>query len=528
MNESTVVPSLPASLLSPNPARWVAIFGPGAIMASLTIGTGELIFSSRGGAIFGYRILFLFVVISVLKWILVYSTARHMVLTGAHPFERWLALPGPRGWLPAVMFVFAALCFPIWVSFHASVLGDLFAGLTGTKELLNGATIHVWGAGILMAVVALALAGGYTALERIQLVLVSTMLFAVMVSLVLLKPDWWQMLLGTVLPQPLEYPEWLLSDTQPLAQRIAATPVWVEASVYVGVIGGASYDYLAYTSFLRNKQWGVAGISETRTSEDDAGQLTTALQTGLQCPSKDTLVAARPWLRAPMIDCAISFLIVVVFSGVFVASGAVVLGPQHQIPGDGGFLEHQAQFVTELHPWLYPLYVVGTILTMLGTLYGTLEVAPPILFESFRLLRRSGLPKEETQRLRRAAILWSGIGAFIVLVVSFAYQIQSGNDRPPGLTNLLTPASLFTGVLSCGIICLLNPWMDRMLPNQFRLPTFLRLANWLAGAVFLFVGIRAYWQLGGVTALMILGGTVAVGCLVAQIAGRFASPRPTQ
>ena len=525
MTESPTVPALPSSLLSPNPARWAAIFGPGAIMASLTIGTGELIFSSRGGAIFGYRILFLFVVISLLKWVLVYSTARHMVLTGAHPFERWLALPGPRGWLPAVMFVFAALCFPIWVSFHASVLGDLFAGLTGTKDFLNGATIHVWGAAILIGVVVLALSGGYTALERIQLLLVSTMLFAVMVSLVLLQPDWWQMLLGTMLPQPLEYPEWLLRETNPLARKIAATPVWVEASVYVGVIGGASYDYLAYTSFLRNKGWGAAGLSLAAPKSDETSP--GVAQDGLQSPSHETLTEARPWLRAPMIDCAISFLIVVVFSAVFVASGAVVLGPQQQIPGDGGFLEHQAQFVTELHPWLYPLYVVGTILTMLGTLYGTLEVAPPILTESFRLWRATeratGLPQDETLRLRRVAILWSGVGAFIVLLVSFVYQIQSGENRPPGLTNLLTPASLFTGVLSCGIICLLNPWMDRVLPHQFRLPIYLRWANWLAGIVFLFVGLRAYWQLGGLTAILFLGGTVAVGCVVAMLVGRSAA-----
>lgn len=40
------------------PLDWLKVFGPGAIMASLTIGTGELIFSSRGGALFGYRILF--------------------------------------------------------------------------------------------------------------------------------------------------------------------------------------------------------------------------------------------------------------------------------------------------------------------------------------------------------------------------------------------------------------------------------------------------------------------------------------
>lgn len=497
INESTSVPPLPDSLTSRNPLRWLTIFGPGAIMASLTIGTGELIFSSRGGAIFGYRILFLFVVISLLKWVLVYSTARHMVLTGAHPFERWLSLPGPRGWLPAVMFVFAVVCFPIWVSFHSSVIGDLIAGLTGTKQLLNGATIHLWGAVILVTVVSLALAGGYAALERIQLLVVSAMLIAMIFSLVLLKPDWWQMLMGAVLPQTLEYPNWLTSDSRPLLQSIANTPVWVEASLYVGVIGGASYDYLAYTSFLRNKRWGLAGSSELN--------------------SREALEAARPWLRAPMVDCAISFLVVVVFSAVFVASGAIVLAPQHQIPGDGSFLEHQAQFVTQLHPWLYPLYVFGTLLTLLGTLYGTLEVAPPLLAETYRLWRSDVSHPAVSRRLRRIGIVWSGGGAMVVLLASFVYQIQSGEGRPPGLTNLLTPASLFTGVLSCGFICLLNPWMDRVLPKEYQLPVFLKFANLVAGAIFLAVGLRAYWKLGGLNAIMILAGTLGIGFVVAII-----------
>ena len=85
-------PQLPRRLTD-----WVRIFGPGAIIASLTIGTGELVFSSRGGAIFGYDILFTFTVISLLKWGLVVSTSRHMVLTGYHPYERMIDLPGPRG-----------------------------------------------------------------------------------------------------------------------------------------------------------------------------------------------------------------------------------------------------------------------------------------------------------------------------------------------------------------------------------------------------------------------------------------------
>ncbi len=99
MNDTKSEP-LPPALVTANPLAWLTIFGPGAIIASLTIGTGELIFSTRGGALFGYRILFLFVIISVLKWGLVLASSRHMVLTGVHPYERMLDLPGPRGWLP--------------------------------------------------------------------------------------------------------------------------------------------------------------------------------------------------------------------------------------------------------------------------------------------------------------------------------------------------------------------------------------------------------------------------------------------
>ena len=110
--EPSVLP-VPDALRRSNPFRWLRFFGPGAIIASLTIGTGELIFSSRGGSIFGYRILWLFLVISILKWGLVYGVSRHMVLSGVHPFERWRHLPGPRAWFPLFLLLLSAPCFPI-------------------------------------------------------------------------------------------------------------------------------------------------------------------------------------------------------------------------------------------------------------------------------------------------------------------------------------------------------------------------------------------------------------------------------
>ena len=103
------LPDLPTSLLSRSPLGWISLFGPGAIVASVTIGTGELIFSTRGGVLFGYNILSLFVFISLLKWVLVFGTSKHLLLTGIHPFRRMMDLPGPRGWL--LMMLLIMICY---------------------------------------------------------------------------------------------------------------------------------------------------------------------------------------------------------------------------------------------------------------------------------------------------------------------------------------------------------------------------------------------------------------------------------
>lgn len=499
-------PAPPPSLISRHPARWLSLFGPGAVVASLSIGTGELIFSTRGGAIFGYRILFLFLAISVFKWVLLFSAARHIVLTGVHPLRRWMELPvGPRGWLPAVMFLFAAICIPIWVSFHCSVLGDLLAELTGSHQAFSGASVHLWGMLMLGIVTFLAVRGGYAALERVQLFVIGLMMGVVCVALVLLRPDWQAMLLGTLIPQPLTFPEWLLTDSRPMIQSLVSQPVWVEATLYVGVIGGASFDYLAYVAFLREKGWGVAGADWTPEDLQPAREPTYAA---------DDLARLRVWVRAPLVDCTLSFLTVFIFSAVFVASGWLILAPEHQIPGDGSFLRHQAQFLTRLHPWLYPLYVAGTFLTLFGTLYGTLEIAPTLFRECYHLLR-ADRRRLGAASLRGWSLRWTAGGAALILIASFWVHYLWALDRPPGLTALLIPANLFTGVLSCGIICMLNPWMAGGEPQSLRLGASLSILNVLAGGCFLFLGLKGYWDYGGALALGILLGTLLAGFAVA-------------
>jgi hypothetical protein len=297
----------------------------------------------------------------------------------------------------------------------------------------------------------------------------------------------------------------MLADRRPSVQKIVEQPVWAEVSLYVGVIGGAGYDYLAYTSYLRDKGWGNAVSS---TAELDRSQ---ALDEA----------SLRQWIRAPLIDCTLSFLIVLIFTAVFVASGKLILGPAHQIPGDGAFLEHQAQFVTNLHPWLFPLYAVGAFLTMFGTLYGTLEVAPVIFRETAIACRRGG--GTDAHQLRRLAIVWCTAVAFLVLAISFVYQLRAGVEKPPGLTEVLKPVNLFTGVFACGIICLLNPWADRRLPARLRMPLVLVALNLVGGITFVLLGLRGYWDYAGWWAIAVLLVTMGLGGLVAALRNRNAS-----
>ncbi len=518
-------PPLPRTLLD-----WIRVFGPGAIMASLTIGTGELIFSTRGGALFGFHILFVFALTSLLKWSLVISTSRHMVLTGVHPYERMLELPGPRGWMPVMLLLISIIAMPIWISFHSGVLGNLTTWLTGTKDLFHGGMDYVWGASILLAVLILSATGGYEVLEKTQTFVVLAMVFCAGLTLVLYNPDWIQLLLG-LLPHPMSYPDWL-PERYP---EIAKHSVWVETTRYIGVIGGAGFDYLSYTSWLREKSWGVL---PHRASPELLDEI-----------AANPHHVVRRWINAPLVDCAISFLLVVVFSAVFVASGAMFLGPEHVVPDEENLLNLQARFVTQIHPLLLPLYVIGAFLTMLGTLYGTVEIACSVGDEILRSFSPNWTT-DQARRLRQGIICWCATVAFLILgwlfirqsTLAIPYPTDSKalagdvdrHELPPSessvqgeaamvqkprlLLSVMTPVNLFTGVLSCGLICLLTVWMDvRWLPAALRPPIYLTGLNILSGVLFLGLGIKGFWDnenrniaVGGLFGLLVISILVAM------------------
>ncbi|MBK95907.1 MAG: hypothetical protein CMJ79_09385 [Planctomycetaceae bacterium] len=510
------LPPLPRALTQRSLVGWLSLFGPGAIVASVTIGTGELIFSTRGGVLFGYNILFLFITISLLKWALVFGTSKHLLLTGVHPFRRMLDLPGPRGWMALMFLLIILVAQPVWISFHSSVLGNYLALLTGTAESLNGAAQFLWAMLMVSVVLCLSLFGGYNVMEKVQIGVVAGLMVAAVTSMVMYSPDYWEMLKGFVTPVFRDYPEWIRSSDKFAA--IATTNKWAELTTYVGVIGGAGFDYMAYTTWLRDKRWGYAGT-------------TPPSQQLLREIADDPKHEARKWLKAPIIDCAISFSLIVIFSAVFVTSGVEMLGPKEAIPDSKNMLGQQAEILTNVHPWLYPLYVAGAVLTMFGTLYGTIEIGVAIVMEIMRSFNPNWA-NVRRNKIERKMLFWQTGLAFCVIIwmfnIVYGAGIDEGANAKEIIINILRPVNLFTGVISCAVFCFVNAWIEQKhVPLGLRSKLWIRASYLFAGTVFVVLGALGAWtnhkEDAGflVTRWFSIGGLIGVIVLSTVLVGRF-------
>ena len=190
-----------------------SIVGPGFILASVTIGNGEVFQATRGGAVFGYTILWTFVLGAIFKATVTYAAGRYMVITGEHPFARMgHLLPGVgqrgigRHWLAVFFGTLAAVCFPAWSVAYILALSQWTPWvITGSQEPWLWAGI-AWS---LIAYVTLWVKN-FSFVENLQTAVVGLLVFFSVVALVVSQPDLGAMVRGLFLPEiPSAYPEWV-------------------------------------------------------------------------------------------------------------------------------------------------------------------------------------------------------------------------------------------------------------------------------------------------------------------------------
>lgn len=447
-------------------------FGPGAILASITVGSGEVFFAARGGAVFGYVMLWTFIWSAIFKGVMTYSANRYMTITGEHPMTRWAYIfPGPKGWFPVLLGILSILCFPSWSGGLAGLLGLLYTKITGV-----GAQ-EIWGTGFMIAAFILFMTGGYTRVEKSQVVVINTMVIAMLVALVVSKPDWVAVITGSIIPSMPDYAPWV-AEKYP---AIAARPVWIEVVTYLGAIGGGTYDYIGYTGMLREKKWGMLG----RDDYEEVREYLLTLKEGEMIPlseEPEEIEKGLTWAKAPMMDNFISYGLLVIFTIAFMVNGANILHSQQVIPDNLQSFSLQAQFMTQIHPIMVYVYYLAVTLALFGTSYSILVGYAYTFYETFSPVSEK-IRKMDSEKIKTYIAIYTSIGGLLLLWTKLNPVI------------IITPASIVGGVLTGGIWCLAMIYTEhKMLPKAYHMKSWVKGLLWISGIALTSFGLIAIAQ----------------------------------
>jgi Mn2+/Fe2+ NRAMP family transporter len=468
-------PKPPSQLTDKGWWKSIGFLGPGIIIASVSIGTGETIFASRGGAIFGYAILWCFTIGLIMKAIQIYSSSRYMMLSGEHPMQSWMQLPGPRGWLPIILLLMTAVCLPFLLAALSISVGSIISWMLGQGES-SGYASRTWATALVLVAAVVSWNQSYKRLETTQMIVVAVLLVSIVIAAIACQPDPVALIKGMVVPVIPSYQEWIHTSYPNIAKKAP----WIELVTYIGIIGGGLPAYIGYFGFLRDKKWGL--FAKQAVYEHSTKEGFSPID-----ESKENQRNGRDWLRAIKIDVGGSFLAIFLFSAAFMVLGAVILHEAHLVPNQFDLLTHQEKFLTALSPYLLILYRIGIIAAIGGTLFATFDVWTKTIHEGI-------LPFQKTTnsitfvRLKKWIILSTSIIGISIIWLGLIVDTLSNP-----ITIVAVPA-LLGGTTGCGAWCLGVAWADRRnLPMTFQMHGSLFAALITSGVVLLFAGLLGFY-----------------------------------
>ena len=410
----------------------LGVFGPGAILASATIGAGETILAVRAGAWGGYDLLWLILVASFTKsFVLLYLLGRYAALTGDSVPQRLLELPGPRGWL--LVFILVADLVPA---------GAVFAAIAAPCGVLitqhAGGDARLWAVAFAVLAILVAVAQKYDALEKQQVVVCLVLLVCVVASTLLVGPDLRRLLAGLfAFGRIPEVPAWAQG-------AFRGRPMALELSTVFGYAGNVAMGYVVYCEFVRQKRWGVFRGDRPvpppqRLPTDDHNR-------------RRALAGLAP-VRA---DLSMTATLIFVVTAAFMVAGAVVLHPIGQMPLGFDLLSRQAAIFERISPALIPVYYVAILFALWGTLTSVPEIYSRVTHGFLHALVPRRMAGVSEAAVLRATGLY--LAACSIPLLWFRVQPQAMMDVVGLLSTNLGVALAFVAAL----------WLDGRLPPPLR------------------------------------------------------------
>tara|TARA_Y100000588_G_C14275838_1_gene934307 strand:- start:5491 stop:6852 length:1362 start_codon:yes stop_codon:yes gene_type:complete len=318
------------------PTSLRAIFrriGPGLILASSIVGSGELIATTVLGAENGYRLLWLIIVSCVIKIVVQNEMGRHAIGTGETTLEAFDSVPGPRWKVSWVVW-----CWVFMITMTLMQVGGMLGGISEVlNRMLPSVSVTTWVWIINVATVFLLIVGRYALVERVAmgLVVAFTILTVSCTFLLFQRPEYFsmaQVLDGLKIQMP--------------------AGGWMTAVATFGITGVGATELFMYPYWCIEKGY--------------------ARFTGSHDGSNAWVTRAFGWIRVMGADVLASMVVYTFATIAFYLLGAGILNGMGIVPKGSEMVHMLSNMYTEtLGHWSLIPFLIGAFAVLYSTVFAS-------------------------------------------------------------------------------------------------------------------------------------------------------------
>jgi len=460
----------------------IKFFGLGAIIASVGIGSGELIWAPRAAAAFGYIMTWTFFYGVWTKAVIQYLLMKWFTLTGEPPSHAMRRVIG--GWFVVLLaFLFVAVT-PWWFvalgRLSAQIVINAF-GLPMAMEMPTYIAIMLVTLGIIVGSAYIGKAVKVLEWVQTAILLVMIVLFWIAVG-VATRPDWGAFFAYMFVPiVPPGYEPWV----KEVAPDIARVPVMWFILPALGALGAGIHEYIGYAAIFDEKGWGAPASPKWQSFRKLLYDIPRAVKIPL--PSGDSGKSKLMiWRRASILTVLIGFIALWITTVPAIVLSIEVLRPRHLLPDGIKLTAAQAEWLRVIHPSLTFMWWLGAFVAMWGTFYGIWEVYVWTLHDFLRSFKRFANLERSTVR----KFLWPYYLVMATAIYFLGFSI-------PYLASF---ASAVLNVFSTGLVGLAFVYLElTQLPKEYRAPWWYLIFTVGGGLLYAFWGLVNIAQAFGIS-----------------------------
>ncbi len=468
MKKNTISFPEPNKVINEKPSlkkylKYLLFFGPGAIVASMTIGQGQLILGPQIGAWAKFGLLWI-ITVNIASYIFCYIGTRFTMLSGINVMDIF-SYKTKKGWFNWLLLVIIFIFLPIFTATIITTVGQSLSWIILGSP--NNNLYLPMGIAVCLLAAFLILNAKYKFLEYIQAFFIVILGVGAVISGILVLQsvsgvDYFDMFISFFkFGNVPTYPAWVDG-----VEGFTKTPIPMLMLGYLGTLTISMIPLVGYLGWIKVKGWGIFRNKKDpnkfeeesiKRFKKDKGKIT-------YLPNSDEEVKKSRKLMIPLkVDLFIAFIVVSIISAAYVICGVFLLGNQESLPTDINLIEKQARIFTTISPFLKPLFQVSVFFAFFGTIYAGFEAAARMIFQTSKNI----IPKVKNIEYKRYLlylilyVLLTGIPLSIMIYKGLSFFL------------LLSLTLLFIGVVGVLFYGIAVIYMSqKILPEKYRLSNF--------------------------------------------------------